>query len=303
MIAIVLVAVFVLLVVVFRSRQLFIRANALLKGKNEAIGIQHKEIASQKQQIDHQMEELKMTQSQLVHSEKMASLGQLMAGIAHELNNPLNFISAGTQALHDHIAEIRNHNTSIEKESWQEVEDLFTAVLAGVDRATKIVHSLRTFSYENSEGVQEADLIECIEATLTMLQSELKNKIEVQKNYQPLPLVECNAGEISQVLMNILTNAIHAAGDKGTITITTGRLGKEDKIFFSIKDSGKGISDELIKRIFDPFFTTKPLGKGVGLGLSISYKIIENHRGSIEVRSKTGQGAEFIVTLPIHSPS
>jgi signal transduction histidine kinase len=324
-ISLALVLVVIVGVFVIRAYQNKKRMNKLLEINHSAILSVNREIEKRQAEIERQKDEIEKqrkqlaqalfereeAQTRLVHSEKMASLGQLMAGIAHELNNPITFISAGANALRDHLTEIKNFYASNHQaahlsngQSWQEVDDLFNAVLAGVDRTTKIVNSLRTFSYDNSDGVQQVDLIECIEATLIILQSEIKNKIEVQKNYQPIPLVACNAGEISQVFTNILTNAIYAIDGKGDITISTG-LVKEDasKVFISIKDTGTGIPEHIVKRIFDPFFTTKPLGKGVGLGLSISYNIIEKHHGSLDVLSEQGKGSEFIIKIPIQQHS
>ncbi len=326
-------------VFVIRAYQNKKRLNDLLELKNSAImsineemKLRQEEIAKQKNEIEEQKEQLSQalvereeTQSLLVHSEKMASLGQLMAGIAHELNNPITFISAGTLALKDNLSEIkkrfhlsdadlvaqaRDNPTSITTEErkinddfWQENEDLIKSVLTGAERTAKIVNGLRTFSYVSPDGVQLANLIECIEATLTILQSEIKNRIEIQKDYQPIPLVECNVGEISQVFMNIIVNAVHAVNNKGSIRIRTGLAGDKLKVFVSIRDSGTGISENIIKRIFDPFFTTKPLGKGTGLGLSISYKLVEKHHGSIEVNSEPGRGSEFIVKIPVKQES
>ncbi len=292
--------------------------NKELESRQAEITIQKNEIEKQREGLTQALMEREKTQSFLVHSEKMASLGQLMAGIAHELNNPITFISAGTQSLKDRFREIKDmlysnsdsgeghplsllkdNERKIKDEFWHEIEDLFKAVLNGAERSTSIVNSLRTFSYENQEGIQQSDLIECIEATLTMLQSEIKNRIEIRRDYQPIPLVECNIGEISQVLMNVLANAVQAIPDQGHITIKTGVTIDKLKVVISIKDSGQGIPKNVLKRVFDPFFTTKPLGRGTGLGLSISHKIMEKHHGRIHAFSEPGKGAEFIINMPI----
>jgi len=295
----------------------------ILNNRNaETLKKKNGEIEKQNTLIANALKDREAAQAILVHSEKMASLGQLMAGIAHELNNPITFISAGALALKSNLSEIKEHFHSSNKDSearidnksadengklgdefWQENEGLIKAVLVGAERTTKIVNSLRTFSYEAPDGLQLADLIECLEATLIMLQSEIKNRIEISKDYRPIPLVECNIGEIGQVFMNIISNAVQAIIDKGNITIATGLTIDKHTVFISIRDSGIGIPEHIINRIFDPFFTTKPIGKGTGLGLSISYKLIEKHHGSIEVHSSLDKGTEFIIKIPVKKVS
>jgi two-component system NtrC family sensor kinase len=332
--AVIVVAMMLILVVIItaflvRAYQNKKRTNKLLEINNLAILSINKEIESRQSEIEKQKNEIEIqreqlakalfereeAQTHLVHSEKMASLGQLMAGIAHELNNPIGFISAGALALNNQLLEVRNRYSTmtngmdrtvagttqkkIDEEFWQEIQDLIKAVLVGAERSTNIVNSLRTFSYESPEGVQHSDLIQSIEATLVILQSEIKNRLDVKKSFNPIPLVECNIGEISQVFMNIIANAVHAIDGKGTIWITTGLSHDKGSVLVSVKDSGHGIPEQLMRRIFDPFFTTKPHGKGTGLGLSISYNIIQKHRGNIEVLSKKGEGAEFIITIPV----
>lgn len=267
------------------------------------------------------LDDLKQAQSQLVQSEKMASLGQLVAGIAHEINNPVNFISAGVDSLSTNLEEIRQvleiyHKITaanvteklkeIEelkqrveyKEAIREINKLIESIRNGTKRTTEIVKGLRTFSRLDEDVLKMADIHEGIDSTLILLHNKYKNRIEIVKNYGNLPQVECYPGQLNQVFMNILSNAVDAMDDKGTITISTSLTG--DKLKISIKDSGQGIPENLKEKIFDPFFTTKGVGKGTGLGLSISQSIIEKHNGSILVESEKGRGTEFIIMIPIY---
>lgn len=173
-----------------------------------------------------------------------------------------------------------------------------------MERTTHIVKSLRTFSHEGQKAFSQVNLNEQLDATLIMTQSEVKGRIEVVRAYDPqLPLVECNIGEINQVFMNMIMNAIQAIREKGTITVTTQQLPAERKVRVEIADTGPGIPSELRDLIFDPFFTTKEVGKGTGLGLAISATIVEKHQGTITVESEEGQGARFIIMLPTTQPA
>ena len=266
------------------------------------------------------LDDLKQAQSQLVQSEKMASLGQLVAGIAHEINNPVNFISAGVDSLSTNLEEIRqvleiyhkiNESNVAEKlkeieelkqrveykEAIREINKLIESIKNGTVRTTEIVKGLRTFSRLDEDILKTADIHEGIDSTLILLRNRYKNRIEIIRDYGDLPQVECYPGQLNQVFMNILSNAVDAIDDKGTITISTSL--KNNNICISIKDSGNGIPENLLEKIFDPFFTTKGVGKGTGLGLSISQSIIEKHKGTIEVKSKPGKGTEFIIELPV----
>jgi two-component system, NtrC family, sensor kinase len=267
------------------------------------------------------LENLKKTQSQLIQSEKMASLGQLVAGIAHEINNPVNFISAGVDSLSTNLEEIRqvldiyhkvNESNVSEKlkeieelkqkveykEAIREINKLIESIKNGTVRTTEIVKGLRTFSRLDEDVLKTTDIHEGIDSTLILLRNKYKNRIEIKKNYGVLPQVECYPGQLNQVFMNVLSNAIDAINDEGTITISTSIKGSYVQI--SIKDSGHGIPESLKDKIFDPFFTTKGVGKGTGLGLSISQGIIEKHNGTIEVKSKEREETEFIITLPVN---
>jgi signal transduction histidine kinase len=277
-------------------------------------------LTSQKEELQKTLEDLKQAEIQLVQSEKMASLGQLVAGIAHEINNPVNFISAGVDSLTTNLEEIKQvldiyHKVTAKnvgeklkevgelkerigyRETLTEINKLIESIKNGTKRTTEIVKGLRTFSRLDEDILKTADIHEGIDSTLILLHNKYKNRIEVVKNYCDLPQVECYPGQLNQVFMNILSNAVDAIDDKGTITIGTSVRG--DHVQISIIDSGQGIPQELRKKIFDPFFTTKGVGKGTGLGLSISQSIIEKHHGRIEIKSKPGEGAEFIIMLPV----
>ncbi|MFS8083238.1 MAG: ATP-binding protein [Ginsengibacter sp.] len=268
------------------------------------------------------LEDLKEAQQQLVMSEKMASLGQLTAGVAHEINNPINFVSANIKPLKEDLNDIleciENYDAVIKQNnleklfagvqqfkekkdiniSMQEVQELLKGIEEGASRTTEIVKGLRNFSRLDQNVLKKADLNEGIESTLTLLHSLYKDRVEIKKDLGTIPEVECLPGQVNQVLMNILSNAIQAITDTGTIYIRTWEENSLLKI--SIRDTGGGMSETTMQKIFDPFFTTKEIGKGTGLGLSISYGIIEKHKGKIEVTSQIGQGTQFIISLPIH---
>lgn len=275
----------------------------------------------QKEERDRLYEQLKDTQIQLLQSEKMASIGQLTAGIAHELNNPIGFVSANASALKRDIQELHQFNNLVKKLeenpspenisaitlAYKELEiayldeelgELVDGIIRGSERTRDLITSLRTFSRNITEEFDPADIHEGLDSTLTILNSYLGNQITVHKDYGELPLIQCQITKLNQVFLNILNNAIQYIDGAGEIFIKT-RLLADQQIEIRIKDTGKGMSEEIRKRIFDPFFTTKEVGKGTGLGLSISYSIIEQHKGNIEVLSTTGQGSEFIIKLPI----
>lgn len=283
---------------------------------------QKKLIEDKNTELNKLLFDLREAQQQLVMAEKMASLGQLTAGVAHEINNPINFVSANIKPLKEDLADIVeciNRYESVIREnkleelfsgvqqfknktdiafSMKEIQDLLRGIEEGANRTSEIVKGLRNFSRLDQNVVKKANLNEGIESTLTLLHTVYKDRIEIIKDYGDIPEVECLPGQINQVLMNILSNAIQAIAEKGEIFIKT----REEKsaVKISIRDTGGGMSDETKQKIFDPFFTTKEVGKGTGLGLSISYGIIEKHQGKIEVNSVQGKGTEFIITLPVH---
>lgn len=267
---------------------------------------------------------LKEAQAKLVSQEKMAGLGQLTAGIAHEINNPINFVSGNIKPLRRDIADVKEilekyaeiKESSDLKELLEEIEelkedidldyvlneldDLINDIENGAQRTAEIVRELRDFSRLDEDNVKMADLEVGIDSTLKILKNKYKEKAEIVKEYAEIPEIECFPGKINQVFMNILTNGIQAIPDKGTVTITTKDLGEEVSI--TIKDNGSGMTEETRKKIYDPFYTTKDVGEGTGLGMSISYGIIKDHNGRIELESELGVGTEFTIVLPKKQP-
>ncbi|MEG3847861.1 ATP-binding protein [Microcoleus sp. herbarium19] len=275
--------------------------------------------------LQQALHDLKNAQSQLIQAEKMSSLGMMMAGIAHEINNPVNFIYGNlchanqyTQDLLRLIeiyqqeypnasAPVQDCIEEIELEFLSEdLSKLLSSMKMGTERIQQIVLSLRNFSRLDEAEIKPVDIHEGIDSTLLILNSKIKSGIAVIKNYGRLPLVECYPSQLNQVFMNITANAADALMSnpnlrKKQIEISTERVGT-NQVVVRIRDNGTGINPDVINRLFDPFFTTKPVGKGTGLGLSISYQIIEKHLGKIEVNSEIGKGAEFAIYLPIKSP-
>jgi signal transduction histidine kinase len=265
---------------------------------------------SKNQDLQRLYDELKNTQAQLIHSEKMASLGQLVAGISHELNNPIGFIYANVKQLKSYTDKIEKFSQSLKTASktpsgkskiridsiLPDLKNLIEDTIHGSQMVKNLVDNLRKFSHLDQAQWKEVDIHQGIESSLMILNPELKHRIKVIKDYQAKRLIECNPGQINQVFLNLLSNAAQAIDGDGTITITTSE--DKDTLIVSIKDSGVGIPETILNKIFDPFFTTKDVGKGTGLGLSISYSIIKNHNGSIDVISEVNKGATFIMTLP-----
>ena len=282
------------------------------------------EVRQKNETLEKTLEELKSTQTQLVDSEKMASLGQLTAGVAHEINNPINFVSGNVQPLRrdiDDLMEILGVYQRVVQEKGlesefgeakelqeeldydylvEEIDQLMKGISEGAERTAQIVRSLRNFSRMDEDSRKRADLHEGLESTLLILRNQFKNRIEVVRDFGELPQIMCYPGKLNQVFMNILTNAIQAIEGKGEIRLKTRLQGEWVRI--EIGDTGKGMPEEVRKRIFEPFFTTKDVGHGTGLGLSISFGIIEKHGGRIEVESEIGKGTTFIITLPLESP-
>ncbi len=278
------------------------------------------ETLSQQKKLNKRLEE---AHNQLLQSEKMASIGQLAAGVAHELNNPIGFVHSNLGTLdgyvHDLMAIIAAYeaqNTTqadshqrenmrhiIEERDFSFIKDDIFSLLDeskdGLSRVRKIVQDLKSFSRVGEQEWKEADLHQGIDSTLNIVWNELKYKVKVVKDYGDIPHVFCLVSQLNQVFMNLLVNAGHAIEAQGTITIRTRRRG-DDGVSIEISDTGKGISPEHLNRIFEPFFTTKPVGKGTGLGLSLSYSIIERHQGHIEVDSQEGAGSTFRILIPIH---
>lgn len=278
--------------------------------------------------LNKAMVELKNAQSQLVSQEKMASLGQLTAGIAHEINNPINFVKSSVKPLKDNVAEIlelveeyeanlkrlnnEEANKSIiefkEKIQFdyllEETQDVIENIQEGANRTVEIVSGLRTFSHVDDLGLKQTDLNKGIKSTLNLLIGEIPDYLDVRLNLTELKDVECYGGKMNQVFMNVINNAIQAIKSKGEgkglINIHSVDMG--DHVRITIEDNGIGMDPETQEKIFDPFFTTKDVGEGTGLGLSVVYGIIESHHGSIDVTSELGKGSSFVINLPYIQP-
>jgi signal transduction histidine kinase len=287
---------------------------------NEEIVATNEALEAQKSELQFTLENLKLTQSQLIQSEKMASLGLLTAGIAHELNNPINFVRGSVNPLLRDIDElfslIEQYDGIIKANNLKEVSgqvrelkekmdygflleemnNLLEGIQEGADRSSSIVKGLRSFSRLDDEKFQLHNIHDGIDSTLILLNNKIKNTIKVHKDYGDLKEIECLPSKLNQVFMNILTNCIQAIEDKGEIFIQT--VSSDIWVKIIIKDTGAGMSPEVKAHIFEPFYTTKDVGKGTGLGLSISYGIIEQHHGNIDVISEPGIGTEFIISLP-----
>ncbi|OIP08017.1 MAG: histidine kinase [Betaproteobacteria bacterium CG2_30_59_46] len=269
---------------------------------------------------------LEDAQNQLLQSEKMASIGQLAAGVAHEINNPVGYINSNLGTLQKYLRDLFDMLAAYEQAEpllaehaealrnisalkakldiaylKEDVSALMSESQEGITRVKKIVQDLKDFSHVDEAEWQLTDIHKGIDSTLNIVWNEIKYKAEVIKVYGELPEVECLASQLNQVFMNILINAAHAIEDRGIIFIRTGMLG-DDQVWVEIADSGKGIPAENLNRIFDPFFTTKPVGKGTGLGLSLSYSIVQKHHGHINVSSEVGVGTIFRVYLPVKQP-
>jgi len=279
-------------------------------------------------ELNTALTDLKNAQTQLVDAEKMASLGQLTAGIAHEINNPINFVSSNIKPLRRDIEDIQDLIKKFEEvirqknltEQFDEVDKfkrqldydyltheidvLLKGMADGAGRTVEIVKGLKSFSRLDESDLKYANINECIESTLIILSSTFRGRVSIIKELSTIPEVECFAGKLNQVFMNIINNAaqavlsVHGNDDQGEVLIKTKSSG--ETVSIHIIDNGIGMTEEVKSKIFDPFFTTKKAGEGTGLGLSIVYSIIELHKGSIEVKSEVGKGSEFIIILPLN---
>lgn len=277
---------------------------------------------AQQQQLIHRLEE---AQNQLLQSEKMAAIGQLAAGVAHEINNPVGFIFSNLQTLQEYLQKMGKYidllgkiidkvpqNTLhamkadyVQRNQLEMVladcPELVAESLEGADRVMAIVKSLKEFSHVDSTDWQQADITHGIESTLRILSNELKYKAEVIRHYAPnLPHLYCQPMQLNQVFMNLLVNAAQAIETFGKIEVSVREI--DNAVEVKVQDSGSGIAPDHLKRIFEPFFTTKPVGKGTGLGLSLSYSIIHRHQGQIKVSSELGKGTCFTLILPLLTP-
>lgn len=321
--------------------QLILRVKELLKEQHDAqeqlelysLTLERK-VQERTQKLVTTLKELQHTQAQLIQKEKMSSLGQLVAGIAHEINNPVNFIHGNLEYTKHYILDLLQlvelyqeeypNPTEVIVQEIENVElgfikedlpNILSSMQTGSERIREIVKSLRTFSRLDEADYKKIDIHENLESTLMILQGRLNtkpqyNKIEVIRNYDELPLVECYAGQLNQVFMNLIVNAIDALEEQlykiednpflnPTISISTKLLNCE-RIAIHIADNGLGMTEKVREQIFNPFFTTKPVGKGTGLGLAISYQIVvDKHHGELNCFSTPGEGAEFVIEIPI----
>ncbi len=274
------------------------------------IGISH-DVTERRQILDELQRanrELREAQAQLVQSEKMASLGNLVAGIAHEINTPVGAIHSMHDTLVRAVERLKTLLGARLPGELQEnpdlrgilkiIEDASRVIETGSERVTDIVRSLRSFARLDEAEMKRVDIHEGIEDTLTLIHHDLKNRIRVVKNYGDVPPIICYPSRLNQVFLNLLVNAKQAIKGTGEIAITT--LQKDDRVHISFRDTGAGIPAEHLPKIFDPGFTTKGVGIGTGLGLSICYRIVQEHKGEIRVESKVGEGSTFTVILPVN---
>ena len=299
--------------------------NVILEGKVEE---RTYELKLSNDDLSKAMKELKEAESQLVESEKMASLGQLTAGIAHEINNPINFVTSNVKPLNRDVRILLEAVDTLGKMALEElpvvekqkkiqaykdeldfdylkeeIDQLLGGIGEGAARTAEIVKGLRIFSRLDEDDLKKANINEGLESTLVISNNLLNNLIKVEKNYSGLPLIECYPGKLNQVFLNIISNAIYAIkkrfGDTegGVLSISTSF--DETNLFIKIADNGTGMDENTRKKLFEPFFTTKDVGEGTGLGLSIAYNTIIKHNGQIEVNSELGKGTEFILILPL----
>ncbi|MEW6327235.1 MAG: ATP-binding protein [Thermodesulfobacteriota bacterium] len=320
------------------------KAEETIKSYSEALDRQNEDLKTQtglltekNKELEKTVAELKEAQSSLLQSEKMASIGQLAAGVAHEINNPVGFINSNLNSLEEYrrdlseiiqayleleqliasnpmVAADKNLTNNLEtirglKDKMDldfilnDLDKIIEESKEGTERIRKIVQDLKDFSHVDQAELRYADINKGLESTLNIVWNEIKYKATVTKEYGDIPEVCCYPQQVNQVFMNILVNAAQAIKEKGEIKITTAALnGDRPMIEIRISDTGEGIPKENLGRIFNPFFTTKPVGKGTGLGLSMAYNIVKKHDGQIEVESEEGKGTTFIIRLPVHGP-
>jgi signal transduction histidine kinase len=286
------------------------------------------EIEEVMREREREHQELTRKDDQLIRQEKMASLGQLAAGVAHEINNPVGFVNSNLQMLQQYVTDLAGYvartgplleriGTGVASEplgheaqdvvSWAKGIDLDLTLdeakhsviesIDGLNRVKKIISALREFSHADEDEPALADLNEGLESTINIVWNELKYKVALHRNYGDLPKVTCYPHQLNQVFMNLLVNAAQAIPEKGEVWVKT--WADADHVYIDVRDTGAGIAEPHLAKIFDPFFTTKPVGQGTGLGLSIVYGIVERHGGTIRVTSRVGEGTTFHVSFPI----
>ena len=279
------------------------------------------ELRFRKDELERSFRQLQENQGRLIQSEKMAGMGQLVAGVAHEINNPLSYVTNNLAVLDRDVRqivavmalyrahlgeaippEIRSAEEAIDLDyTLTNIDRLFRSTRQGLQRVGEIVAGLRDFSRIDEAEFKQVDPNEPVRSTLEMIRYQIRQKnIHLVVDMDPLPTVWCNPGRLNQVLLNLLVNAIQAVAESATITVRTQYLADSDEFQYEVSDDGPGIPESIRGKIFDPFFTTKPQGVGTGLGLWIAYNIVQEHRGKIEVATQTGKGTTFTVTLPTH---
>lgn len=301
------------------SAELRERYGLLFQQLREKLQIES-ELIQANDQLRAVVTQLETAQMQLLQADKMASIGQLAAGVAHEINNPIGYVHSNLASLQDYLNDMMRllHFCNQQQGEWpphlreqlqrmqadmdfeylvSDIPVLMQQTNEGIARVRKIVQDLREFSHVNSGEMTVCDIHQGIHTTLNMVRNEYKDKAQIVYELGTIPQVKCNLGQLNQVFLNLIINACHAIQEQGTIHISTGRTG--DKVWIRVADSGVGIAPDQLGRIFDAFYTTKPVGKGTGLGLSLSYSIIKAHNGTIEVSSTPGAGSVFTVWLPI----
>ncbi|HEX8988095.1 MAG TPA: ATP-binding protein [Rhodocyclaceae bacterium] len=303
------------------------RANEGLEQKvaerTQALTAANDRLEAEQQELAQLLGKMEEAQNQILQSEKMAAIGQLAAGVAHEINNPIGFVNSNLGTMKSYVDRLLGlidlYDRCLEKNPErapelvaakadadldflrEDIVALLSESREGLERVKKIVQDLKDFSHIDEAELHETDINAGLESTLNVVWNELKYKAEVVKQYGELPRVRCIAGQINQVFMNLLVNAAQAIEQRGTITVRTGRDGAE--VWIEVSDTGRGMPPDVMKRVFEPFFTTKPVGKGTGLGLSLSYDIVvKKHGGRFEVESEPGVGSTFRVWLPIAGP-
>jgi two-component system, NtrC family, sensor kinase len=296
--------------------------NKKMSSLNQEVNNLQRQLIKEKKNLQNTLAELKETQQMLIHSEKMNAMGQLVAGVAHELNNPISFVYSNIFSLEKYMNEIYESYTQVEnlidkngneelvgevakirKQNdleflMEDIADMAKESKVGVERIKTIVEDLRRFSRLDESEIKQIDLIENIHSTISIAKVEIsKKKIDFKfKSPQEL-IIECYPGQLNQAILNVLINAIQAVDEGGKVSLTVCPVG--ENIVITVKDNGPGIPEEIKKRIFEPFFTTKPVGSGTGLGLSITYKIINDlHKGSIQVESESKKETIFTIAIP-----
>ncbi len=281
-------------------------------------------------ELNAELEKMQHTQSQVIHTTKLASLGQMIAGVAHEMNTPIGFVKSNVEVVRELMNEhrallakcIQGFDMMLAADLTQpqfieplrrtmtkvrhalatdarlpDADELLKDSVDGLQQIASLVRNLKGFARVDSDGMDLLDLNECVESALTIAAHQLRDRIDVDKQLGALPKIHGIASQINQVLLNLITNAGQAMGDGGKLTLTSKRNG--DMVEVEVADTGAGIPDAVLPKIFDPFFTTKPVGEGTGLGLSIVHKIVQGHGGSIKVRTAAGKGSAFTISFPV----